>query len=133
MTTTKSNPVGWFEIPVTDMKRATTFYQTVFQCTLTSLSMGPLEMMLFPMQDNGTGASGALVQHADWYKPSSFDGVLVYFTAMSGDCAVELERVRSAGGTVLQEKKSLGTYGDVAFFLDSEGNRIALHNARREN
>lgn len=127
MTPPQNNPVGWFEIPVADMDRAIAFYESTFQVKLEKHAMGPLEMAWFPMQRDGKGAGGALVRHKDWYKPSSLAGVLVYFTAYSGDVAIELARAVEAGGTVAQEKKSIGEYGHVAFFLDSEGNRIGLH------
>ena len=31
------NPIGWFEIHVEDMARASAFYETVFQQTLTPI------------------------------------------------------------------------------------------------
>ena len=52
---------------------------------------------------------------------------MIYFTAFSGDVAIELQRAVEAGGTVAQDKKSIGDYGHVAFFIDTEGNRIGLH------
>ena len=60
----KSNPVGWFEIYVKDMKRAKAFYEVVFQTKLEKLDTpaGDIsEMWSFPMQQNGAGAAGALV------------------------------------------------------------------------
>ena len=45
------NPVGWFEIPVTDMERATKFYGTVFNTELSPLPMEKGEMMAFPWKD----------------------------------------------------------------------------------
>ena len=89
--------------------------------------MGPLDMAWFPWTQEGKGAAGALVKHDDWYEPSGFAGVLIYFTAHSGDVATELERAVKAGGKKLQDKKAIGEYGYVAFFEDSEGNRIGLH------
>lgn len=127
MSETKSNAVGWFEIPVTDMDRAIKFYESTFQIKLEKHDMGPLEMAWFPAQPDAKGSNGSLVRHKDWYKPSSFEGVLIYFTAQSGDVANELARAIKAGGTLAQDKKSIGEYGHVAFFIDSEGNRIGLH------
>ncbi len=127
MANPQSNAVGWFEIPVMDMERAMKFYETVLDVKLERHSMGPLDMAWFPMVPEGKGASGSLVKHADWYKPSAFDGVMVYFTAYSGDIDIELGRVEKAGGKILQPKKSIGEHGHVAFFLDTEGNRVALH------
>jgi predicted enzyme related to lactoylglutathione lyase len=42
--TEKSNSVGWFEIPVTDMERAMKFYETVLDIKLSRNQMGPLDM-----------------------------------------------------------------------------------------
>lgn len=125
--TLKSNPVGWFEIPVEDMERAMAFYGSVFNWTLKHTSVGPIDMAWFPSVDDAKGSAGALVKHDDWYEPSDFEGVLIYFTAQSGDVDVELKRVAEAGGEILQPKKAIGEYGFVAFFLDTEGNRIGLH------
>jgi predicted enzyme related to lactoylglutathione lyase len=125
--TINHNVVGWFEIPVNDMDRAMQFYETVFGFKLSRNQMGPLDMAWFPWVDNGMGAGGSLVYHPDQYKPSS-DGTLVYLTAWSGDVAVELSRIEAAGGKVLMEKKEISPeHGFMALFLDTEGNRIALH------
>ena len=127
MPTSQSNAVGWFEIPVTDMERAMKFYEAVLGTKLERHQVGPLDMAWFPMYPEGKGAAGSLVLQKDWYKPSGFDGVMIYFTATSGDVATELGRVEQAGGKVLQQKKPIGEHGYVAFFLDSDGNRVALH------
>jgi hypothetical protein len=123
----KHNIVGWFEIPVTDMERAIRFYEAVFEFKLSRNQMGPLDMAWFPWIEETTGSGGSLVYHPDYYKPSA-DGVLIYFTAFSGDIDQELSRVEKAGGKVLQAKTLIAEgYGYMAVFLDSEGNRIALH------
>lgn len=123
----KKNAVGWFEIPVTDMNRAVSFYEAMLEIKLHRLNAGPLQMVLFPEGESGAGSSGALVFNKEYYKPSS-EGVLVYFTAFSGDVEIELERAEKAGGTILMPKKQISPeYGYMALLLDTEGNRIALH------
>lgn len=120
------NPVGWFEVPVQDLERAIAFYEKVFDFKLNKQTLGPLEMAWFPMLDGKPGSTGTLVKH-EMYKPSQ-EGVLVYFTAHSGDLTNELNRVEGAGGTILQPKKQISEeYGYMALILDSEGNRLALH------
>lgn len=59
------NPVGWFEIYVSDMARARTFYTAVFGRELTSLpEIGEGgEMYAFPWVEGAAGAAGALVKH----------------------------------------------------------------------
>ena len=121
------NVVGWFEIPVTDMERAIKFYETVFGFELSRNKMGPLDMAWFPYIENSIGAGGSLVCHPDFYKPSA-DGTLVYFTTFSGDMSNELSRVDKAGGKILSPRKLIAEgYGYMALFLDTEGNRVALH------
>lgn len=119
----QENPVGWFEIPVKDLKRARKFYETVFGFRLEEHSFGRAHTAWFPMAPNITGAAGSLVQ-AEGCVPSR-DGVMIYFTAP--DMITNLERVPAAGGTVITGRSSIGKFGYVAIILDSEGNRIGLH------
>lgn len=124
------NVVGWFEIPVTDMERAIAFYETVFEVKLTRMQAGPEDMAFFPWVENSMGAGGSLIHYPDFYTPSR-DGVVVYFTAWSGDASVELSRVEPSGGKVLQEKKQISPeHGYMGLFLDTEGNRIAVHSRK---
>jgi predicted enzyme related to lactoylglutathione lyase len=121
------NVVGWFEIPVTDMDRAVKFYETVFDIKLSRHNLGPLDMAWFPSVEDGIGTPGSLVFNRQAYKPS-LDGVLIYFTAFSGDVSIELSRVENAGGKVLRPKTLISEdVGYMALCSDSEGNRFALH------
>jgi predicted enzyme related to lactoylglutathione lyase len=124
------NVVGWFEIPVMDMQRAIEFYETVFAFKMHRQKLDGLDMAWFPFDESGTGSSGALVHAPDYYQPSS-KGILIYFTARSGDLSEELSRVNDAGGEVIQAKKMISDdIGFMGLFLDSEGNRIALHSRK---
>lgn len=121
------NPVGWFEIPVRNMDRAVLFYESVLGIKLERHPMGVLDMAWFPGVEGSTGAGGSLVAHPDFYHPSP-EGVLIYFTAFSGDVAVELARVEAAGGQIVVPKKLIAPdVGYMGVFTDTEGNRIALH------
>jgi len=123
----KKNAVGWFEIPATNMDRAVKFYESVFDVKLSRNLLGPLEMAWFPDVENGMGASGSLVVNLKSYRPSQ-DGVLIYFTAQSGDLSNELGRVEKAGGKVLIPRTQISEeVGYMAVFTDTEGNRVALH------
>ncbi|BAO76854.1 VOC family protein [Winogradskyella sp. PG-2] len=47
---------------------------------------------------------------------------------MSNDVQVELDRVVDAGGKIYQEKTKISEeHGCMGVFIDSEGNRVALH------
>ncbi|SRR5690606_3307037 len=120
------HPVNWFEIPALDLERARAFYENVLGCKLSVHALGPLKMAWFPMQRGAAGATGSLVQHEE-YTPSHH-GTLVYLSV--DDIEPALERVGRHGGRVLSPKKSIGEFGFVAHFEDSEGNRVALHSTR---
>lgn len=132
MSNQNMNPVGWFEIYVDDMERATKFYETVLQVTIEDLpmpdveGMGELQMKAFPMSMEATGAGGALVKMQDF--PAGGGSTIVYFSCE--DCANEESRVAAAGGQVHQQKMSIGEYGFVSLVSDTEGNMIGLHSLK---
>jgi uncharacterized protein len=124
----KNVTVGWFEIPVSDMDRAIAFYQKVFGITLERHQMGTLDMAWFPWDENESGAGGSLISHPDHYFPSK-EGILIYFN--SENINNELSKVNNAGGEIAQTKTQISPeVGYMAVFIDSEGNRIALHSKK---
>ena len=92
----KSNAIGCFDIYVSDMNRAVTFYESVLQHKLEPIGdpTGETQMMAFATDMAVYGAGGALVKtpHA---RPGP-GGTLVYLSVE--DCAVEQSRVVPAGG-----------------------------------
>ena len=124
----KSNPVVWFEIYVQDMPRSRTFYEKVLGGTLTKLdSPDPdIEMWAFPMEQNASGAGGALAKMKG--VPSGANSTMVYFGCE--DCAIEAGRVSGAGGKIMKEKFSIGPYGFIAIGTDPEGNVFGLHSMK---
>ncbi|KAA1243425.1 VOC family protein [Aquimarina sp. RZ0] len=117
--------ITWFEIPVTDMERAKTFYEKVFDIEISLQKMDDVQMGWFPNKNQSGLATGSLVDAEEYYAPGS-NGVLIYFSC--DDLANEISRVETAGGKVLSDKKQISdTHGYMGYFLDTEGNRIALH------
>jgi predicted enzyme related to lactoylglutathione lyase len=121
----QANPVNWFEIPVNDMAQATTFYETVLGVEIKETDMGPNKMGWFPMEMGIPGAAGALIS-GDGHTPSH-DGTLVYINVDHIDPT--LEAINGNGGKTLQPRTSIGDHGFIAHFEDTEGNRVALHEA----
>lgn len=119
----KANPVAWFEIPVKDIVRARKFYEKVFGLKLTPEEMGPYKMTFFPWEEDAPGAAGTLIK-GETYEPSH-SGTVVYFSV--DDIDETLLKVKANGGKTLLLKKSIGEYGFIAHFEDTEGNRLALH------
>lgn len=114
--------VSWFEIPVYDIRRAARFYGTLYNMEMEVNVNGEFAMAYFPA-DKGIG--GALI-----YGPGcvpSDTGTLVYLNA-GNDMDGILGRVDLAGGRVIMPKTLISEEaGWFALFIDSEGNRVALH------
>ncbi len=119
----KNNPVGWFEIPVNDIDRATKFYETLLEIKLRRQDAMGYEMVWIPMVDDAYGAPGALMKGPGYDVGSK--GPVMYFTCPDIESA--LQRGEEAGGKIILQKKDIGEYGYIAWLSDSEGNTVALH------
>jgi predicted enzyme related to lactoylglutathione lyase len=121
-----SNALNWFEIPVTDLARAKTFYDQVLQIETREESMTGRTMAIFPYQEGGVG--GALIV-GEPHVPST-QGTIVYLGA-GDDLAGALTRAEAGGGKVLMGATHLSdNIGSIAFIQDTEGNRVGLHSPR---
>lgn len=122
-----TNALNWFEIPVTDTPRAKKFYETIFDISMESSEMMGMEMTMFPFDfATSTGkVSGSLVK-GPMHTPS-MDGAIVYLNANPAIQTV-IDKIEAAGGKVLMPKTLIDeNIGYMAFFADTEGNRMALH------
>lgn len=115
--------INWVEIPVTDLKRAKKFYDTILgRIDFLDMEMNGSKYALFPSEDQFN--AGALVQ-GHYYKPSP-DGICLYLDG-GKDMDNILKHVENAGGEVIMSKTYAGKEaGCVGMFLDSEGNKIGL-------
>ena len=114
---------NWIEIPVTDMKRARKFYAELLGVVLNEMPMGSNEYALFELKDRFN--TGCLVK-GDGYVPS-MQGVVVYLNG-GDDLSSMLARVEKVGGKVLLKKTFLSKEaGHIAYFVDTEGNKVGLH------
>ena len=118
--------ISWFEIPASDLERATKFYENIFDIKMIPLDTLNIRMRLFPIE-NPMNIGGALVFNREFYKSSSTDGPLLYLNG-NPDVQLILDRVATAGGKILVPKTQISPeYGFMAVMIDTEGNRIALH------
>ncbi len=122
-----TNAISWFEIPVSNLERATKFYSNILGGVKFEQqeAMGT-RMAFFPTDREGMGVGGSLTQGSD-YVPTK-QGALVYLNA-GDDLNKVLGRIDAAGGKVVQAKTSIGENGEMgylAYFLDTEGNKVGL-------
>ncbi|KAA3636043.1 MAG: VOC family protein [Calditrichaeota bacterium] len=116
------NYVNWFEIPALDMERAVSFYNHIYDIKMKTMDMNGYSMAFFPA-DKGVG--GAVVT-GDGCTPSEV-GTLVYLNG-GKDLSKVLDRVGEAGGRVVMNKTLISEdIGFFAVFIDTEGNKLALH------
>ena len=119
-----TNAINWFEIPATDISRAKTFYETIFEITMHEMEMPDMKYAMFPFDSKSTKVSGAIAK-SSFHTPST-NGAIIYLNA-NPDLQKVLDRIEKAGGKITMPKTSIGGNGFMAFFTDSEGNGMALH------
>ena len=125
------NAISWFEIPTTNLERATLFYETILGIKLIKLDLPNIKMRMFPVEDQSC-VGGSLVDSGGFHKPSSTDGPLVYLNA-NPDVQLVLDKVVSAGGQILVPKTEISSdFGYMGLIVDTEGNRIAFHSIPRK-
>ncbi|MDX2188654.1 MAG: VOC family protein [Bacteroidota bacterium] len=119
------NALNWFEISVNDISRAKKFYETIFGIDMPQQEMMGMQMAFFPAEDMNGKVSGSLVQSPQ-HKPST-EGSKIYLNG-NPDLSLALSKVESAGGKVIMPKTKISDeVGYMGFFIDSEGNAMALH------
>ena len=119
--------ITWFQIPATDMARATKFYETICDLKLEPLDVGSgMQMAGFPADRSAGEISGAIVC-GQGAVPSA-TGTAVFLNA-DPDLQVVLDRVEAAGGGILMPKTAIGMEGagHFAMIADTEGNTVGLH------
>ena len=121
------NAISWFEIPSVDLDRATNFYESIFGIQLIPMDVVQLKMRMFPVENPMDGVGGAVVHAEGFYAPSSTAGPLIYLNG-NPDVQLVLDKVEAAGGKIVVPKTLISdANGFMAMFIDTEGNRIALH------
>ncbi len=120
------NAVNWFEIPVSDYERAKAFYSQILGEAIIDHDMGDKNMKygIFPYDMENHKVGGAILQ-MDGMNPST-DGSTVYLNG-GDDLSVPLARIEAAGGKIVMPKTDIQENGFIAQFIDTEGNRVALH------
>lgn len=121
------NVISWFEIPVKNFDRAKLFYETVLGIQIQLVPHPTNEYGIFPA-DITRGQIGGALSKGEGCEPST-KGSLVYLNG-GEDLSIALSKVEKAGGQTLLPKTSIGQNGFMAHFLDTEGNKVALHSMK---
>lgn len=117
------NYIVWFDIPVTNLDKASQFYSEVLSTEIKPETFDGGKMGVFP-HDEKSGVAGCLFESKD-SKPSDC-GPLLYFN-VNGRLEEAVAAVKQNGGEILQDKHQIGPFGFRAIVKDPCGNRIALH------
>jgi uncharacterized protein len=118
-----SGPFSYVAIPVEDLERALLFYSTVTGGPINRNPQAPFPMAYFV---NTSGENVGHLFQAPGFKPSS-DGPILYLE-LADDLDDSVKKVLQAGGKILMSKTLIGPgKGYWALFLDTEGNKLALH------
>lgn len=117
--------VSWFEIPAVNFQQAVDFYNHIYDMDMEKNFDGQYAMAYFPAQK---GVGGAIV--AGPGSTPSDSGPLLYLNG--GDNLDKiLRKIEPAGGRVIMPKTLISEEaGYFAIFIDSEGNKLALHSKK---
>lgn len=118
---TVHNRVVWFDIPVSNLERASTFYASILNIQVDIIES---EGVTFAVLEHEHGNGGCLVPNES--EISSTHGVMVYMN-VNGRIKDAVSKVSSCGGKVIQAIHAIGPHGFRSIVCDSEGNRIVLH------
>ncbi len=122
---TLKNYVSWFEIPAINFQQAVNFYNQIYEIDMEKNFDGNYAMAFFPTEK---GIGGAIV--AGPGSTPSDSGPLIYLNA-GKDLNIILDRIEPAGGRIIMPKTIINEEsGYFAIFIDSEGNKLALHSKK---
>lgn len=115
------NAAVWFEIPVSDMAKAKTFYSKVLMTEFNDDNTGPIPMSIFAYAGGDTGVSG----HLYIGKPALHGTGPTVHLPLPDSVEDGIGRLKEAGGKVLSPVIEIPA-GRFAYCLDPDGNSIGL-------
>ena len=124
----QTNVITWFEIPVSDLDRAKTFYETILDIQMVKRADGNDEAAFFPFNPNVVQATSGRVTGVlskSVRNSPSGNGTLVYINA-SPAIKIVLDKVEKAGGKIISPPIQIPA-GFIAVIMDTEGNKVGLH------
>jgi predicted enzyme related to lactoylglutathione lyase len=114
--------VSWFEIPAIDFQQAVNFYNHIYGINMQQNITEVNSMAFFPVT---VGIGGAVISGPG--SVPSDTGPLIYLNG-GKDLGIVLDKVEEAGGRIVMPKTLISKeMGYFAIFIDSQGNKLALH------
>lgn len=114
--------ISWFEIPAVDFQQAVHFYNHIFGIEMTQNITDANAMAFFPVT---SGIGGAVIAGSG--SIPSDTGPLIYLNG-GKDLNTVLNKVEEVGGRIVMAKTLISEdAGYFAIFIDSQGNKLALH------
>lgn len=122
----QANYLAWFEIPAINFQQAVNFYNHIYGIEMEIFSSPGQTMAFFPLDETGIG--GAVVS-GPGSNPGE-QGPLLYLSG-GNDLNHMLGKIEQAGGRIIMPKTKINNDGGYfAIFIDSEGNKLALHSSK---
>jgi predicted enzyme related to lactoylglutathione lyase len=120
-----SRPVVHFEIPADDAERASAFYSSAFDWSITpEPRMEYWALRTTDVGDDGMPAEPGAINGGLFIREPSLRTPIV--TVDVDDINATLARIEELGGSTVQPKSPVADMGYAAYFTDSEGNIIGL-------
>lgn len=108
-----------FEIPADDLKRAAAFYKEVFGWSTMDLPFNYVILDTDGKPVNPMASSGGISPRNDFVKVP----VLIITVESIDESA---EKIKEAGGEILNDKQQVGNFGFSMYIKDTEGSVMCL-------
>jgi hypothetical protein len=119
------NYVSWFEIPAVNFDKAVSFYNSIYGIEMKTFKNSEQSMAFFP----SLGEVGGSIVCGSGSIPSK-GGPLLYLNG-GDDLNTILGKIPAAGGRIIMPKTFIDEEsGYFAIFIDTEGNKLALHSKK---
>lgn len=119
-----ADKVTWFELPADDMGRAEKFYNEVFEWDTSDMGGGSLFAQTAPSDDSMMPKETGAINGDISPRTTAFDKPLIVVTV--DDLDAKIEKIKSAGGSVVQPREVVDEMMVWAIVSDTEGNKIGI-------
>jgi predicted enzyme related to lactoylglutathione lyase len=114
-----ANPFVHVELATTDIDKAKSFYQSLFDWKLNDMDMG--DGMTYTLIEVGEGTGGGMMQHP---MPGAPSGWLSYVGV--DDIKAATDKAKSLGATIVRDVTEVPNVGLFSIFTDPTGATLAL-------